>query len=121
MACTYVRRLDRVFFARQHLMKYESFDRIEIVPMQDEFRARWVFGVSGYHKRNSTLQVNNFDRPNQHFISMTCSVNRVLHTGPFASPLVLGRGLRDAFTHSSALKQFCRPSDGTNSILFVSL
>ncbi|MCP4083081.1 MAG: hypothetical protein GY743_22910 [Planctomycetaceae bacterium] len=33
-------------------MKYESFDRIEIVHLQGELRARWVFGLPGYHKRN---------------------------------------------------------------------
>jgi hypothetical protein len=48
-------------------MKYESFDRIEIVHLQDELRAV----LPGYHKRNSTLQVGNFDRPVYHMFSIT--------------------------------------------------
>ncbi|MCP4072067.1 MAG: hypothetical protein GY742_10075 [Hyphomicrobiales bacterium] len=73
-------------------MKYESFDRIEIVHMQGEFRARWIFGVPGYHKRNSTLQVDNFDRPVYHIFSTASIADRVPHIGPSA----LLRSLPDA-------------------------
>ncbi len=69
-------------------MKYESFDRIEIVHMQGEFRAV----LPGYHKRNSTLQVDNFDRPVYHMFSTASIIDRVPHIGPSA----LLRSLPDA-------------------------
>ncbi len=62
-------------------MKYESFDRIEIVYLQGELRAV----VPGYHKRNSTSQVDNFDRPVSSLFSITSIVDRVPHIGPSAS------------------------------------
>ena len=69
-------------------MKYESFDRIEIVHLQGELRAV----LPGYHKRNSTLQVGNFDRPVCCVFSIASIVDRVPHIGPSA----LLRSLPDA-------------------------
>jgi hypothetical protein len=66
-------------------MKYESFDRIEIVHLQGELRARWGFGLPGYHKRNSTLRVDNFDRPVCCMFSTASTVVRVPHIGPSPS------------------------------------
>ncbi len=77
-------------------MKYESFDRIEIVHLQDELRARWVFGLPGYHKRNSTLQADNFDRPVYHMFSIASIVDRVPTIDRSESPLTLARSLPDA-------------------------
>ncbi len=76
-------------------MKYESFDPIEIVHIQGEFRARWVFGVPGYHKRNSTLRVDNFDRPVSSMFSTASIVGKVSHIDPSAHSFV-GRSLPDA-------------------------
>ena len=73
---------------RALFMKYESFDRIEIVHLQGELRAV----VPGYHKRNSTLQVDNFDRPVCCVFSTVSIVDRVPHIGPSA----LLRSLPDA-------------------------
>jgi len=73
-------------------MKYESFDQIEIVCLQGELRAV----LPGYHKRNSTQQVDNFDRPVYLMFSITSIMDRVPHIGPSKSPMVLARSLPDA-------------------------
>ncbi len=73
-------------------MKYEPFDRIEIVHMQGELSARWVFVVSGYHKQISSPQVGNFDRPFYHMFSTASTVTRVPRIGPSE----LSRSLPDA-------------------------
>ncbi|MCP4073066.1 MAG: hypothetical protein GY742_15215 [Hyphomicrobiales bacterium] len=69
-------------------MRYESFDRIEIVYLQGELRAV----LPGYHKRNSTLQVDNFDRPIYRMFSIASIADRVPPIGPSA----LLRSLPDA-------------------------
>ncbi len=72
-------------------MKYKSFDRIKIVHLQSEFRATWFFGVPGHHKRNSTPQDDNFNRPVCCVYSLASMVDWVPPDGPSQSPLVLGR------------------------------
>ena len=77
---------------RALLMKYESFDRTEIVHLQGELSAV----VPEYHKRNSTLQVSNLGRPIYHMFSIASTVARVSHIDPSESLLALGQSLPDA-------------------------
>ncbi len=77
-------------------MKYESFDRKEIVHLRGELCARWFFGLPGYNKRNATLQVDNFDGPVCRMFSTASIVSSVPRIGPSQSPLVLRRSLPDS-------------------------
>ncbi|MCP4070943.1 MAG: hypothetical protein GY742_04280 [Hyphomicrobiales bacterium] len=69
-------------------MKHELFDRIEVVHMQGELSA----AVPGYHKRISTPQLGNFDRPFYHMFSTASTVTREPRIGSSE----LSRSLPDA-------------------------
>ncbi len=78
-------------------MKYESFDRNEIVDMQGEI----LRPGASYHKQNSTWQTGNFDRP----ICPVFSTSSMFSGVPHIDPSTLLRSLPDTL-YRAALRAY---------------